>query len=147
MPDESKLRIVIDTNLLVSAAIVPQSPPDKLVKSWLKKSFILLISYDQLEEIQEVSQRKKLKKRPLFTRRIAELIENIEFLAETVDPIAEENLPLHGRDPGDDFLLACALGGNADYLITGDKDLLVLNRGSALGKLKIVAVKDILDIL
>lgn len=147
MPDESKLRVVIDTNLFISAAIVPQSPPDKLVKSWLKKFFILLTSYEQLEEIQEVSQRKKLKRRRLFTRRVTELIENIEFVAETVDAMAEENLPLHGRHPGDDFLIACALGGNADYLITGDKDLLVLNGEPALGKLKIISVKNFLKLI
>lgn len=147
MPDENKLRVVIDTNLLISSAIVAKSPPDKLIKSWLKKAFILLISSEQLEEIKDVSQRKKLKNLSLFTKRITELIENIEFVAETVKLLSEKDLPIKGRDPEDDFLLATALGGDADYLITGDQDLLVLNGDPALGKLKIISVKNFLRLV
>jgi hypothetical protein len=39
----------------------------------------------------------------------------------------QESLPIHSRDEKDDALLACAFGGNCDYLVTGDEDLLVLN--------------------
>lgn len=137
MPDENKARVVIDTNLLISSAIVPKSPPDKLIKAWLKKAFIMLISYNQFEEIKRVSQRKKFKDIPIFTKRVNELIENIEFVAEKTVPTPEENLLVHSRDPKDDFLLACALGGDADYLVTGDQDLLVLNGNPSLRKLKI----------
>lgn len=56
-------------------------------------------------------------------------------------------LPIHGRDPEDDFMLATALRGVANYLITGDEDLLVLNGNPALGKLKIVLVKDFLKLI
>lgn len=147
MPDENKLRVVIDTNLLISAALVAKSPPDKLIRSWLKKEFILLISLEQLEEIKDVSQRKKLKARPLFTKRITELTEDIEYVAETLKPLSKKDLPIHGRDEDDDFMLAAALGGDVDYLITGDEDLLVLNGNPSLGKLKIITVKDFLKIL
>lgn len=123
------------------------SPPDKLIKAWLKKAFVLLISYNQLEEIRNVSQRKKFKDKPLFTKRVTELIENIEFVADKTVPISEDDLTLHARDPKDDFLLACALGGNADYLVTGDHDLLVLNENLSLGKLKIISVKDFLELI
>lgn len=147
MPDENKARVVIDTNLLISSAIVPKGPPDKLIKAWLKKAFTMLISYNQLEEIRKVSQRKKFKNRPMFTKRVAELIENIEFVAEKTVPIPEDDLLLHVRDPKDDFLLACALGGDADYLVTGDQDLLVLNGNLSLGKLKIISAKDFLGMI
>lgn len=83
MPDENKLRVVIDTNLFISASLVTKSPPDKLIRSWLKKEFILIVSPEQLEEIKDVSQRKKFKARPLFTKRITELIEHIRYVAET----------------------------------------------------------------
>lgn len=141
MPDENKVRVIIDTNLLISASIVSHSYPDKLIKRWLKKAFILLISYNQLEELKEVSNRKKFENRPLFGKKVKELIENVEFVAEKITPMPEEELPIHGRDPKDDFLLACALAGGADYLITGDQDLLVLNGNPSLGKLKIISVK------
>lgn len=147
MPDGNKLRVAIDTNLLISASLVTDSLPDKLIRSWLNKEFILLISLEQLEEIKNVSQRKKLRTRPLFTKRITELIEDIEYVAETLKPLPKKDLPLHGRDEEDDFMIAAALGGDVDYLITGDEDLLVLNDNPAMGKLKIISVRDFLKIL
>ncbi len=147
MPEEQKFKVVVDTNLLISSAIISKSLPDKLIKSWLKDNFILLISQEQIEEIKDVSQREKVKKRPLFTKRIVELLENIEFVVELIKPIPEKDLPLHGRDPDDDYLLACALKGDADYLVTGDQDLLVLNGSPTLGKLKIITAKEFLDLI
>ena len=147
MPDENKTRVVIDTNLLISAAIAPQSHADKLIRTWLRKAFILLISFSHLEELKKVSQKKKFNNIPLFGKRADELIENIEFVAERTTPIREEELPIHARDRKDDFLLAWAFGGGADYLITGDHDLLVLNTSSSLGKLKIISAKNFLDLI
>lgn len=146
MPVEKTLRVVIDTNLLISSAIVSNSLPDKLIRSWLKKTFILLISPEQIEEIRDVSQRGKLKHLPLFTKRMTELLENIEFIAQSVEPLPEKDLPLHGRDPEDDFLIASALGGDADYLVTGDEDLLILKANPKLGRLKIVTVRQFLKL-
>lgn len=147
MPDKNKFKVVIDTNLIISAAIVPNTPPDKLIKSWLKQKFILLICKQQLEEMKEVSQREKFKNRPLFTNRIAELVENIEFVAQLVVPLSDKDLPIHGRDSADDFMLALGLKGDADYLVTGDEDLLVLNGNPDLGKLKITTAKEFLDLI
>ena len=56
-------------------------------------------------------------------------------------------LPVHVRDPKDAKILALALGGNADYLVTGDDDLLVLNGDPRLGKLQIVTVHTFLTVL
>lgn len=147
MSDKKKLRVVIDTNLLISSVIVAKSPPDKLIKLWLKDFFILLISKEQLEEIKDVSQKKKLKKIPLFSKRISELLESIEFVVEIVPVISDKALPIHSRDQKDDFILASALGGEADYLITGDEDLLILNGKPQLGKLKIKKAKEFLELV
>ena len=140
----NKPRVIIDTNLILSAAIVSKSLPDQLINTWLKGSFILVIAREQLVEIRDVSQRKKLKGYHLFPERIAEFLDNIEFAAEMVEDLSTSDLPIHTRDPDDDFLLACALEGKVDYLVTGDQDLLVLNNNPALGKLKIVSVKEFL---
>lgn len=147
MPGKNKLKAVVDTNLLISSAISSKGSPNKLIRSWLKDSFALLISREQLEEIKEVSKREKIKKYPLFTKRIVELIENIEFVAQLIDPLSNKDLPIRGRDPKDDFMLTCALGGDADYLVTGDENLLVLNGNSALGRLKITTVKEFLELI
>lgn len=145
MPNDKRLRVVLDTNLIISAALILQSPPDRIFKSWLKGFFDLLISKEQLEEIKEVSKKEKLKSYSLFSNRIEEFIQNLEFAAELIKPIPEANLPVHSRDPKDDYILAVSLGGKADYLVTGDEDLLVLKTDPGLGKLKIVTVKQFLS--
>ena len=67
---------------------------------------------------------------------IQELLTSLREATERVTPL--DSLPLHSRDPKDDKLLALALGGNADYLITGDQDLLVLNDNPGLENLRII---------
>jgi PIN domain len=57
--------------------------------------------------------------------------------APFVSPLPLSQLPLHSRDKKDDKFLACALGGNCDYLVTEDDDLLVLNGKPELGKIQI----------
>lgn len=146
MKDGNKARIIVDTNLLISAAISSNSPADKLIASWQKDTFNLIISPEQLEEIRDVSKRKKFESYPKFLERIEELIETLGFTAEEVEALPEKDLPIHSRDSEDDFLLSAALGGNADYLITGDEDLLELRDNPALGKLRIITVKDFLEL-
>lgn len=147
MPKSKKIKVLLDTNLIFSAALIPQSLPDKLFRSWLKGFFELLTTKEQLEEIKTASKKDTLASYPFFTIRIAEFIQNLEFAAKLAVPIPEIDLPLHSRDPKDDYLLAVSLGGKADYLITGDKDLLVLNGNLALGNLKIITAKEFLDII
>lgn len=145
MPKVKKVRVILDTNLVISAALIPESIPYRLFQLWLKNYFDLLMSKKQVEEIKATSKKDKLVIYPLFSDRIAELIQNLEFTAKLIKPMSETNLPLHSRDPKDDYLLATALGGNADYLVTGDEDLLVLSTNPGLGKLKIVSVKQFLS--
>lgn len=146
MKDENEVRVIVDTNLLISAAITSNSLIDKLIASWQKDTFSLIISPQQLAEIKDVSKRKKFASYPKFSDRIEELIKILAFTAEIIETLSEKNLPVHSRDPEDDFLLRDALGGHADYLITGDEDLLVLKDNPALGKLRIITVKDFLDL-
>lgn len=71
--------------------------------------------------------------RPHFTSRISnriatEFIGTLRARAELLPTIQPEDVPAVVRDPKDDYLLAHALLGRADYLVTGDRDLLVLER-------------------
>lgn len=92
-----------------------------------------------LEELHSVSQRDMLKNK---YKRIAEDLPKLLFALSSsavfVEPVPIENLPVRCRDPKDDILLTTALGGNADYLVTGDNDLLALNGMPELGTLRIV---------
>ncbi|MEK6939252.1 MAG: putative toxin-antitoxin system toxin component, PIN family [Nanoarchaeota archaeon] len=76
-----------------------------------------------------------------------ELIENLEIGAEKKISISEQYLSISSRDPKDNKLLACAIGGDANYLVTGNRDLLELNGHPKIADLKIVSPHDFLKIL
>ena len=115
-------RFVIDTNVLVSAAIFPSSVPgqalDKAVRSGK-----LLISSATFLELEKTLKKKKLKKYLSLTS-INNFLEKLERLTEPTDTLPELAVC---RDPKDDKSLALALGGKASCIITGDEDLLVLH--------------------
>lgn len=143
-----KPRAIIDTNLFVSGLILVDSLPSHLLKVWQKDLFTLLISDEILKETEEVLQRKRIRNRyHILPEKITALINDLKLAAEFVNPFSEEVLPVHCRDAKDDKLLAAALGGQADFLITGDKDLLVLNGLPKLGKLKILNARKFLSLL
>ena len=122
------MRVILDTNLLLSGLISPAGGPARLIDAWLDNRFTLISHPIQLDELREVSRREKIRIliRPSEAGR---LINQIATLAEM-----PERLPFIQRspDPRDDFLLGLCEAGRADWLVTGDKaDLLALNRHGA----------------
>jgi putative PIN family toxin of toxin-antitoxin system len=111
------LRVVIDTNVLVSALIQSDSVPGAVVDAWFEDRFTVLTHVLQIDELREVSRRPHVRGR--FRRSQAgRLINDLRADAEMID-----RLPLVRRsvDSFDDFLLALCEAGGADYLVTGDK--------------------------
>jgi uncharacterized protein len=142
------LAIVVDTNLFVSAIISPTGAPARLLDAWRQGIFRLLLSDAQFDEIAGVISRAWLRERYRVTPSdVAGLLVELEQRAERIRPLAIADLPLHSRDADDDVLLACALSGSADYLITGDEDLLVLDGDERLGGLRIVRVTEFLALI
>jgi putative PIN family toxin of toxin-antitoxin system len=117
---KKKNRIIFDTNIWISFLISKSlGDLDKLI---LKGKVVLLFSHELMTEFIDVTSREKLK--PFFTEDdIASLIDLIEEYGEIV--IVKSDVQIC-RDKKDNFLLALAKDGKADYLVTGDKDLLVL---------------------
>jgi putative PIN family toxin of toxin-antitoxin system len=76
---------------------------------------------------------------------VADLLALIDARAVAVAPAAQ--LPVEVRAPKDTMVLAAALGGAADYLVTGDEDLLALAGDPRLGTLRIVTARAFLDAL
>jgi len=146
MKKADKVRVVLDTNLLISA-IIATGTPYFLLEAWKDDMFNLISSMELLEEIKETSQKKYLQKYNRLPEKMDELIIVLRLAAEIVSPIQLEKLPIRCRDPKDDIVLAVALGGDADYLVTGDSDLLSLEGKPELGKLKIVKATDFLNLL
>jgi putative PIN family toxin of toxin-antitoxin system len=139
-------RAVVDTNQFVSGLISKVGLPYQLIEAFRHGSFTLLISPSLRAEVEEVLQRDKFRIRYRISDDEREqFLFLLDALAVPVTP--RRRLPVHIRDPKDERVLAAALGGRADYLVTGDDDLLVLNGDPRMRTLKIVTVREFLDLL
>lgn len=116
------MRLVLDTNVLISAILAPNSLPANVL-NWGEKNGVILYSDATLTELLSVLQR------PKFAKYIE--AEDINGLSVRIRrswycvPILRR-IKLC-RDPKDDKLLELAFNGEASHLITGDTDLLILN--------------------
>lgn len=116
------LRVVLDTNVLVSGFAYPGSVPGRIVATWLQGGLKVVLSHSILDEMVRVLPR--LKRIQMTPAEIRDLADGVMFLAELVEP--ENTTQTDLRDPADQPVLATLISAKADYLITGDKDLLAL---------------------
>jgi putative PIN family toxin of toxin-antitoxin system len=116
------LRVVLDTNVLVSGLAYPTSIPGRIVAAWQRGSLEVVLSHYILDELVRVLPR--LPKVKLTPTEIRDLTDSFMFLATLVEPEGNPELAL--RDPADQPILQTWMAADASYLITGDKDLLVL---------------------
>lgn len=99
MQKANRLRIVIDTNLLLSIIIAPNSTPDKVFQEWAKESYILLVSQPLLNELEDVTSREKFKKGYSFVKEIgAEMLTTLRDGAEVVEVMPNNKLSIHSQD-------------------------------------------------
>jgi putative PIN family toxin of toxin-antitoxin system len=119
------LRVVLDTNVLVSGLAYPGSIPGRIVTVWRAGGMDVVLSRYILDEMARVLPR--LSKIQLSEAEIRDLVDSLMFLADMVEPEVVEDERL--RDKVDQQVLGTLLASQADYLITGDKDLLVLADG------------------
>jgi putative PIN family toxin of toxin-antitoxin system len=116
------LRVVLDTNVLVSGLAYPGSVPGLIVGVWRRGGLDVVLSHYILEELRRVLPR--LKRVRLNDGEIRDLVDSLLFLADVVEPDGGRDAML--RDVADQQVLGTFLASKADYLITGDKDLLAL---------------------
>ncbi|TAL83597.1 MAG: putative toxin-antitoxin system toxin component, PIN family [Candidimonas sp.] len=116
------LRVVLDTNVLVSGLAYPASVPGRIVGVWRQGGLEVVLSRYILDEMVRVLPR--LSKVRLSPAEIRDLSDSFMFLADIVEPGTEQEAAL--RDPADQPVLATLVAAKADYLVTGDKDLLTL---------------------
>lgn len=115
------MRAVIDANVFVSAAIRTGSS-HRVIQAWLEnEAFELVICPRLLAEVAEVLGRPRLR-RWIAADVAARFVETIRLTADLVEDPAD--VVAVTRDPGDDYLVALAVAHGADYIVTGDKDLL-----------------------
>jgi putative PIN family toxin of toxin-antitoxin system len=122
------MRLVLDTNVLVSGLLFPGGPPSRLVKAWRSGAFDLVISDFVIDELTRTwaHMAPRLKASP---NDLADFIDTIGVRAELlrIDAAMFAQAGTAGlRDPNDLPVLALLIGSGADHLVTGDKDLLAL---------------------
>jgi len=117
-------RLVADTNTVVSA-LLWHGAPHRLFDAIESGALDFHTSRALLDELAEVLQRRKLQRAVRATGKSVErLLREYEEIAKIVKP--RKLRTRVSRDPDDDAVLACALAARADFIITGDKDLLTL---------------------
>ena len=129
-------RIIIDTNHWISFLITKNfTRLDEIIFS---KKCVLIFSRELLEEFLTVAKRPKFR-RFFSSSDIEEILETIQEYAEFIEVTSKTEVC---KDPKDNFLLSLSLDGNADFLLTGDNDLLILTK---FRKTSIVTISDFLD--
>jgi putative PIN family toxin of toxin-antitoxin system len=129
------LKIIIDTNLWISFLITKSyNRIDDLI---IDKKIRIIFSEELLSEFIKVIQRPELAK--YFTKNdLEELLELFDFYGDFIEVKSRIK---QCRDPKDNFLLSLAIDSKADYLLTGDNDLLEIKE---IGKTKILTITEFL---
>ena len=136
------MRVVLDTNILLSALMMRAGTTDAIVRAWRSGTFTLLSCEQQVEELRDCFARPRLVPERIRRNEAGRLINHMRRFA-----VFYARLPtvMRSPDPDDDFLLALAEAGKADYLVTGDKAgllPLLTHRGT-----RIVTAKDFARLL
>lgn len=117
-----EFRFVADNNVLISNLLLYNSVPARALRMALERG-IMLTSTAALDELTEVLSRPKFDSYVSVTAR-SEFIRKIHRISVEVEIIRKVQVC---RDPKDDKFLEIAVNGDADLILTGDKDLLVLD--------------------
>lgn len=116
------MRLILDTNVLLSALLSPLGAPANLLDAWERKTFTLVASDVLIEEFRDVAAR------PFFRSRLR--ASAVELLAAGLRDFSfySHDLPSGpiAPDPKDSYLIALAEASQAEFLVTGDKQLVSL---------------------
>ncbi len=135
------MRVILDTNILVSALLTPHGVAGRITQLWRKRLFNLLTAEEQMNELRRTLQKDRINKL-IVPHLSGVLLNNLRRKCEFVD---SSPCPNRSPDPADNYLLAMAEFGRADYLVTGDKGhLLVLVRHTGT---RIINAKSFADML
>jgi putative PIN family toxin of toxin-antitoxin system len=133
------IRAIIDTSVLIRYLIKPSAAIKELIEErWLGDEVQMVTAQDLIAELEGVLKRYYIQTL-IRTEEGQALLDAITQKADILPPLGP--VPAYTRDPKDDKFVACALVGDANYLITEDKDMLVLE---VVGDVRIVTPYDFL---
>jgi putative PIN family toxin of toxin-antitoxin system len=112
------VRVILDTNIFISAMLVSGGKTEAIVQAWRDRVFTLLTCEEQINELHDCFTRPWLVPERIRRHEAGRLINTMRRFAVFAGPLTDV---VRSPDPDDDFLLALAEVGNADYLVTGDK--------------------------
>jgi len=118
--DPTRLRVVFDTNVVVAALLSrnPQSPLTELVRRWRRGEFEFLYCADLLSEYRE-----KLTAKNVQADKARRFLDDLVSKGTSIVLTPADILPRVPNDPDDDMVIACAIAGEATYLVTYDPHL------------------------
>lgn len=118
------MRVVLDTNVLLSALISPHGAPDIIYRAWRAARFKLVTSRLQRDELRRASRYPELKaiRAPHSVGTLVNNMQRAIVLEQLVSTFEAD-------DPDDAFLLSMAIDGQANFLVTGDRRAGLLQRG------------------
>ena len=120
------MRVVLDTNILVSGLMHPASTPGRIIAAWSEAQFDVVSSHEQLTEIGRVLAYPKIRRILKWDdQRIEQFIKRLYIRVEVAEPESTGVEAL--RDPDDAPILGALVAAEADLLVTGDRDLLALS--------------------
>ncbi len=137
------LKVVIDTNQFISSILTKHGPSAQLLQAWREHAYILVTSLEIVKEIRRVFQY------PHITQKYHLQQDDIESLINLIEHeavILSDSIKLDviKDDPEDNKILACALEADAQYIVSGDRHLLILQHYK---NIAIVRVTDFLKII
>lgn len=139
------MRVIIDTNILISYLLTPdqESAVSKVMQAAFSQAFTILVPTDLVQEVLHTIKKKKHLLMRIGLENAQELVDTLFEIAETLPPMLDV-APAVTRDPKDDYLIAYALMGEADYIVMGDNDLLTLG---SLGDIEFVSPQRLVELL
>jgi len=119
------VKVVLDTNVIVSRHISARGAPARIFEHWQRRRFDIVITEAILDEYAEVFSRPSIQRHTgMLAADVQKMIDEIVEFGLNVEP--EQDVVGTSVDPDDDIFLECALAGNADYIVSGDRHLLAL---------------------
>ncbi len=111
------MRVVLDTNILIGALITKGTPPDQLYRAWLRGEFDLVTSTEQIYELARTLSRRRLQKY-IDASEASVVVGHLGTRAIVIDRPPSVTL---STDPADNRILAAAIAGQVDFIVSGDR--------------------------
>lgn len=125
MTPEDRLKAVVDTNIIISALMSPRGLPSRLLDAWQRRVFEAIMSQPLIDEPADVVARPYVQRSVKLPQADQErILDGLRAAASVVEPEVQLDV---SRDPSDNRVLEAAAAGGAQYIVSGDRDLLDLS--------------------